>query len=53
MEKFIVNLVRLENPSDTKTVTVEADGAMQACIAAEKLNAGYLGVESNLVEEQS
>lgn len=53
MEKFIVNLVRLENPSDTKTVTVEADGAIQACIAAEKLNAGYFGVESKVVEEQS
>ena len=51
MEKFIVDLVRFGNPSDTKTVTVEADGAVQACITAENLNAGYISVESKIVEE--
>ena len=51
MKKFIVKLVRLDNPSDTKTVTVEADGAVQACSIAEHNNKGYFGTDSNLVEE--
>ena len=51
MKKFTVKLVRLSDITDTKTVTVEAEGAVQACSIAERDNEGYFGTDSNLVEE--
>ena len=49
--KFRVQLVRLGDLSDAKTVLVDADGAVQASRDAEMSNHGYLAVQAEPYEE--
>lgn len=49
--KFSVQLVKFGDVSDTDTITIDAEDAVQASHYAEMFNPGYLAVQAEPYEE--
>ena len=49
LHTFEVLLVRLDRPDIEKTIQVQAENAIKACIYAEEINPGWLGKSSDII----